>query len=384
MLRPGEHFLAPAFEFFGGDRPRLVLQGAWVVTTLADQDAALRSLVKENGAAPLAELDLSDLESIDTAGAFLIDRVLRGFAVDDPQITGATPEALSLLKQARALATQEEHAPPVPEEGHGFVDLLERTGRNAENMWRETIESLSFLGATLLAISTVVWRPTKMRWTALVSVMEDAGLDAVPIIAFLSFFVGMVVAFIGATTLEQFGATIFVVELVGFGVLRELGGVLVAIIIAGRTNSAFTAQIGAMKMRQEIDAMQTLGLDPMHVIVAPRVLAMMIMVPVLTFIGMLTAIAGGMTIGWLVLDINPTVFFNRLQDSVPIDQFWIGMSKAPVFGLAIALIGCRQGLEVGGSVQSLGHHTTKSVVQALFSIIVIDALFAIFYMEMGI
>jgi phospholipid/cholesterol/gamma-HCH transport system permease protein len=251
-------------------------------------------------------------------------------------------------------------------------------------MWQEFMETLSFLGGTILAISTVLWRPAKMRWTALVSVMEDAGLDAVPIIAFLSFFVGMVVAFIGATTLAQFGATIFVVELVGFGVLRELGGVLVAIIIAGRTNSAFTAQIGAMKMRQEIDAMQTLGLDPMHVIVAPRVLAMMIMVPVLTFIGMLTAIAGGMTVGWLVLDINPTVFFNRMQDSVPIDQFWIGMSKAPVFGLAIALIGCRQGLEVGGSVQSLGHHTTKSVVQALFSIIVIDALFAIFYMELGI
>ncbi|MEO1187599.1 MAG: ABC transporter permease [Pseudomonadota bacterium] len=376
--------MAPSFEYFGGDRPRLVLQGAWVVTTLADQDAALRLLVEENADASLAELDISDLDSVDTAGAFLIDRVLRGFATGEPQITGASPEALALLAQARTLATQEEHAPPVHEEGHGFVDLLERTGRNAEHMWRESLESLSFLGGTLLAISTVIWRPAKMRWTALVSVMEDAGLDAVPIIAFLSFFVGMVVAFIGATTLEQFGATIFVVELVGFGVLRELGGVLVAIIIAGRTNSAFTAQIGAMKMRQEIDAMQTLGLDPMHVIVAPRVLAMMIMVPVLTFIGMLTAIAGGMTVGWLVLDINPTVFFNRLQDSVPIDQFWIGMSKAPVFGLAIALIGCRQGLEVGGSVQSLGHHTTKSVVQALFSIIVIDALFAIFYMELGI
>lgn len=384
MLRPGEHALAPAFEYFGGDRPRLVLQGAWVVTSLAEQDAALRLLVEEKGHMPLAELDFSAVESVDTAGAFLIDRVLRGFAAGDPQVTGATPEALSLLSQARTLATQEEHAPPVHVEGHGFVDLLERTGRNAEHMWQETLESLSFFGGTLLAISTVIWRPAKMRWTALVSVMEDAGLDAVPIIAFLSFFVGMVVAFIGATTLEQFGATIFVVELVGFGVLRELGGVLVAIIIAGRTNSAFTAQIGAMKMRQEIDAMETLGLDPMHVIVAPRVLAMMIMVPVLTFIGMLTAIAGGMTVGWLVLDINPTVFFNRMQDSVPIDQFWIGMSKAPIFGLAIALIGCRQGLEVGGSVQSLGHHTTKSVVQALFSIIVIDALFAILYMEMGI
>mgnify|MGYP001799543982 CR=1 FL=1 len=384
MLRPGEQSLAPAFEYFGGDRPRLVLQGAWVVTSLAEQDAALRLLADENAETTLAELDLSGLDSVDTAGAFLIDRVLRGFAAGAPTITGATPEALALLSQARTLATQEEHAPPVHEEGHGFIDLLERTGRNAEHMWQETLESLSFLGATLLAISTVVWRPAKMRWTALVAVMEDAGLDAVPIVAFLSFFVGMVVAFIGATTLEQFGATIFVVELVGFGVLRELGGVLVAIIIAGRTNSAFTAQIGAMKMRQEIDAMQTRGLEPMHVIVAPRVLAMMIMVPVLTFIGMLTAIAGGMTVGWLVLDINPTVFFNRMQDSVPIDQFWIGMSKAPVFGLAIALIGCRQGLEVGGSVQSLGHHTTKSVVQALFSIIVIDALFAILYMELGI
>ena len=194
----------------------------------------------------------------------------------------------------------------------------------------------------------------------------------------------MVVAFIGATALAEFGASIFVVEMVGIGVLRELGGVLVAIIIAGRTNSAFTAQIGAMKMRQEVDAMQTLGLDAMHVIVAPRVIAMVIMLPVLTFVGMLAGLAGGVVVGWLALDINPTVFFNRLQEYVPISQFWIGMSKAPVFGLAIALIGCRQGLEVGGSVQSLGEHTTKSVVQAIFAIIVIDALFALLYMELDI
>ena len=384
MSKSSDPSFSPSFEYIRGERPRLLLRGAWVVTALGALDDKLRKLGETHGAEPLAELDLTEIEGMDTAGANLADRALRSFAASDPQIVGAQPEALDLLEQARTLATQEENAPPVREPGHGFVDLLERTGRNAANMWKEALETLSFLGGTLVAISAAVWRPTKMRWTALVSVMEDAGLDAVPIIAFLSFFVGMVVAFIGATTLSQFGATIFVVELVGFGVLRELGGVLVAIIIAGRTNSAFTAQIGAMKMRQEIDAMQTLGLDPMQVIVAPRVLAMMIMVPVLTFIGMLTAIAGGMAVGWLVLDINPTVFFNRLQDNVPIDQFWIGMSKAPIFGLAIALIGCRQGLEVGGSVQSLGHHTTKSVVQALFAIIVIDALFAIFYMEMGL
>lgn len=382
MLKPGERSSLPRFEFIGDDPSRLALRGDWIVSALGEIDADLRAL-SDHGAA-LTELDLSDMERLDTAGAYLIDRTLRAFGDPAPRVTGAAPEALSLLSQARALATQEEHAPPVHVEGHGFVDLLERTGRNAEHLWAEALETLSFLGGTLVAISQVIWRPAKMRWTALVSVMEDAGLDAVPIIAFLSFFVGMVVAFIGATTLSQFGATIFVVELVGFGVLRELGGVLVAIIIAGRTNSAFTAQIGAMKMRQEVDAMQTLGLDPMRVIVAPRVLAMMLMLPVLTFIGMLTAIAGGMAVGWLVLDVNPTVFFNRLQENVPLEQFWIGMSKAPVFGLAIALIGCRQGLEVGGSVQSLGHHTTKSVVQALFAIIVIDALFAIFYMEMGL
>ncbi|NQY39707.1 MAG: ABC transporter permease [Henriciella sp.] len=384
MSKSSDPSFSPSFEYLGGARPRLVLRGAWVVTALGKLDGQLKHLSDAHGSDALAELDLSELERMDTTGAYLADRALRSFAPSSPEIIGAEPEALDLLHQARVLATQEEHAPPVHEEGHGFVDLLERTGRGAEHLWHESLETLSFLGGTLVALSAAILRPAKMRWTALVAVMEDAGLDAVPIIAFLSFFVGMVVAFIGATTLSQFGATIFVVELVGFGVLRELGGVLVAIIIAGRTNSAFTAQIGAMKMRQEVDAMQTLGLDPMQVIVAPRVLAMMIMVPVLTFIGMLTAIAGGMAVGWLVLDINPTVFFNRLQDNVPINQFWIGMSKAPIFGLAIALIGCRQGLEVGGSVQSLGHHTTKSVVQALFAIIVIDALFAIFYMEMGL
>lgn len=382
MLKGDDVLTAPTFDLSGGDHTQLTLRGDWVVTGLASVDQDLQNLVG-TASVDVTRVDLSEVGAVDTAGAFLIDRTLRTLGTD-PVLDGARVEVQALLQQARTLATQEEHAPPVHEEGHGFVDLLERTGRNAEHMWQEALESLSFLGATLVALSAIIWRPAKMRWTALVSVMEEAGLDAVPIIAFLSFFVGMVVAFIGATTLAQFGATIFVVELVGFGVVRELGGVLVAIIIAGRTNSAFTAQIGAMKMRQEIDAMQTLGLDPMHVIVAPRVLAMMIMVPVLTFIGMLTAIAGGMAVGWLVLDVNPTVFFNRLQDNVPLEQFWIGMSKAPVFGLAIALIGCRQGLEVGGSVQSLGSHTTKSVVQALFAIIVIDALFAIFYMELGL
>jgi phospholipid/cholesterol/gamma-HCH transport system permease protein len=374
----------PEFEWIEGDRPQLVLRGDWVIATIGKVDAALRKFTDTHASSGLAKVNLEEVAALDTGGAFVLDRTFRGLNADASVFQGASPQVEALLTQAREIATREENAPPVNEPGHGFVDLLERTGRGAEHIWHETLQTLSFFGATMMAVSDIVIRPAKMRWTALVAVMEEAGLDAVPIVAFLSFFVGMVVAFIGATALAEFGASIFVVEMVGIGVLRELGGVLVAIIIAGRTNSAFTAQIGAMKMRQEVDAMQTLGLDAMHVIVAPRVLAMVIMLPVLTFVGMLAGLAGGIVVGWMALDISPTVFFSRMQEFVPISQFWIGMSKAPVFGLAIALIGCRQGLEVGGSVQSLGEHTTKSVVQAIFAIIVIDALFAILYMELGL
>ncbi|MEM1086436.1 MAG: ABC transporter permease [Pseudomonadota bacterium] len=374
----------PQFDLFEENgRAHLTVSGDWTIATIGRLDEALRRAAKALRVEGAPRVTAGDVSTLDTAGAYLIDRTLREVSENAPDITGGE-DIRALLAQARDVATRPEDAPQTVEDGHGFIDLLERTGRGAVHLWEETLESLSFFGAMLVAISGVVLRPHQMRWTALVSVMEESGLDAVPIVAFLSFFVGMVVAFIGATTLSEFGATIFVVELIGFGLLRELAGVLAAIIIAGRTNSAFTAQIGAMKMRQEVDAMTTLGLDPMNVIVAPRVLAMIIMVPVLTFVAMIAGIAGGMTVSWLALDITPTVFLNRMQDFVPLSQFWIGMSKAPVFGLAIALIGCRQGLEVGGSVQSLGHHTTKSVVQALFAIIVIDAVFAIFYMELGV
>ncbi|MEL8054997.1 MAG: ABC transporter permease [Pseudomonadota bacterium] len=375
----------PQFDLFEENgRAHLIVSGDWTIATIGRLDEALRKAVAGLASPEKVRVETSDLSSLDTAGAYLIDRGLRELSETNPDILGDNQDIRALLAQARTVATRPEEASQTVEEGHGIIDLLERTGRGAVHVWEEMVESLSFFGAMLVAISGVVLRPQKMRWTALVSVMEESGLDAVPIVAFLSFFVGMVVAFIGATTLSEFGATIFVVELIGFGLLRELAGVLAAIIIAGRTNSAFTAQIGAMKMRQEVDAMTTLGLDPMNVIVAPRVLAMIIMVPVLTFVGMIAGIAGGITVSWLALDITPTVFLNRMQEFVPLNQFWIGMSKAPVFGLAIALIGCRQGLEVGGSVQSLGHHTTKSVVQALFAIIVIDALFAMFYLELGI
>lgn len=375
---------APAFQIKQGETPQLILQGDWTVHTIGPVEEALSEAVAAVEPGADVQLDVSDLSGMDTGGAYLIDRALRTLSEASPTLIDAEPEVKTLLAQARDLATRVETAPELKQSGHGFVDMLERAGRGTVHQWEEFVETLSFLGATCLSLASVVTRPAKMRWTALVSVMEESGMDAVPIVAFLSFFVGMVVAYIGATSLAELGATIYVVESLGIGLLRELSGVLAAIIVAGRTNSAFTAQIGAMKMRQEIDAMQTLAIDPMDALVAPRVLGMMLMLPVLTFVAMLAGLAGGIMVSWLSLDISPTVFFNRMQEFVGIEHFWIGMSKAPVFGLMIALIGCRQGLEVGGSVQSLGAHTTKSVVQAIFAIIVIDALFAVLYMELGL
>lgn len=373
--------VSPEFALDESDeRSVLRLTGDWTVAHVQDVDEALREITPQF---PLS-IDVSSLGQLDTAGAFVLDRTLRaaGSAEDGvPDIIGDHPTARRLIAQVHAVSAP---LPPAAIPDHGVYALLERTGEGFMGLISETVATLAFLGETLVTCGRLLLQPWKLRWTSIVAVMEEAGLDALPIIAFLSFFVGMVVAYIGATTLSDFDLEIYTVELIGYSELREFGVVLTGIVLAGRTNSSFTAQIGTMKMRQEIDAMTTLGLKPMEVIVAPRVIAMVLITPVLAFVAMLAGISGGIIVGWLSLDINPAVFIDRLRNSVPIDQFWVGMSKAPVFGLVCVLIACRQGLSVGGSVQSLGKATTTSVVQALFAIIAIDALFAIFYMELGI
>ena len=360
-----------------GEETILRLRGDWTVATLHYVERELSGVRLPSGAG----IDVSGLGRIDTAGAFLIDRLVREGGETPPRLIGEHTSAASLIAQVHAVS---DPAAPPKVTPNGLIEMLERVGRGTEAFVRELIATLAFLGETVSTIVRLCAQPWKMRWTSIVAVMEEAGLNAMPIVAFLSFFVGMVVAYIGATTLSDFDLEIYTVELIGYSMLREFGVVLTGIVLAGRTNSSFTAQIGTMKMRQEIDAMQTLGLKPMEVLVAPRVLAMVVMTPILAFVATMAGIAGGIVVGWTSLDINPGLFIERLRTSVPLDQFWIGMSKAPVFGLVVALIACRQGLLTGGSVQSLGHRTTTSVVQAIFAIIVLDAMFAIFYMELGI
>ena len=248
----------------------------------------------------------------------------------------------------------------------------------------ELLDTVGFLGRTILAGMSSLFVPSRLRLTPTIWAMEEVGVNAMPIIATLSFFIGAVVAYMGANLLQSLGFSVFTVELVGIAVLREFGVLITAIMLAGRSDSAFTAQIGAMKMQQEVDAMRVLGLDPFEVLVLPRVIACTLMAPLLTFGAMIAGIFGGMLVAWSAQDISPSLFITRFHEQLDWSHFLVGMSKAPVFGLVVAIIGCRQGMQVGGDVESLGRRVTASVVQSIFAVIVLEALFAMLYLELGI
>ncbi|HAG73919.1 MAG TPA: ABC transporter permease, partial [Thauera sp.] len=267
--------------------------------------------------------------------------------------------------------------------GSALGDVLEHVGRTMGVFWHHVVGLVGFIGLILETAARVMLQPRRWRVTALVANLEKTALDAVPIIALLTFLVGAVVAFLGATVLADFGASIFTVDLIAYSFLREFGVLLTAIIVAGRTASAFTAQIGSMRANEEVDAIRVLGLDPVELLVLPRVFALMLALPMLTFVAMVSGIVGGMLVSALTLDISPVMFLSRLESNVGLIHFLVGMSKAPIFAFLIAVIGCLEGLRVQGSAQSVGEHTTSAVVQSIFVVIVVDAIAALFCMEMG-
>ncbi|MBX9747687.1 MAG: ABC transporter permease [Hyphomonadaceae bacterium] len=373
---------AAAFEFRDdAEAPVLALSGDWTVDTIAAQEEGLLAI--SDRLKPGAVVDVAALGRLDVAGAYLIDRTIRDSAGDGTRIAirGQHATAKQLLAAARKSAVTPAAAP------HGEPGLLgffDRVGRVMGVIGEEIIDTVAFFGETLVVSGRVIANPRKLRWTSIVAVMETAGLNALSIVMLLSFFIGMVVAYLGARILGDFGASVFTVELVAFSMLREFGVVITAILLAGRTNSAFTAEIGAMKMRQEIDAMRVIGIDPMEALVIPRLIAMLIMTPLLTFGAMMAGIFGGVLVAWGELGVSPAMFFARVSEVVPAQHFWVGMSKAPVFAIVLAIIGCRQGLAVGGDVGSLGQRVTSSVVQAIFMVILIDAMFALWFLELDL
>ncbi|MFT4254337.1 MAG: ABC transporter permease, partial [Caulobacter sp.] len=262
--------------------------------------------------------------------------------------------------------------------------LLDRIGRGLFGLLHDGYGTLVFLGHLLTALARCFVNPRKIRWAPIVALSERAGLDAMPIVATTTFFIGAVVALLGANLLTDFGAQVFSVELIGVSVLREFNILITAILLAGRSASSFAAEIGSMKMNQEIDAMQVIGVDPYEALVLPRFAALLITIPLLTFVATLAGLAGGIVVVWIVLDLSPSFFLQRMTDYVGATHFWIGMSKAPVMAMVIAAIGCRQGMEVGNDVESLGRRVTAAVVHAIFAIILIDAVFALLYMELNV
>ena len=365
----------------GAPSATLTVGGDWTLqhyTTLRREVQRTRHEITEAD-----QIDLQSLGELDTAGAGLLVELIGAARMTRlnewaPQLP---TERQALLKTiATALDKPEAELPP---ETNGLADVLAHVGRTVSAVWNQQRTLLGFIGLTLQALFSVILRPRRWRVTALVAQIEQTGLDAIPIVALLTFLVGAVVAFLGATVLADFGATIYTVNLVAFSFLREFGVLLAAILLAGRTASAFAAQIGAMKSNEEIDAIRTLGLNPIELLVLPRVLAMLITLPILTFIGILSGIAGGLVVCSLALDISPAMFFTILQRDIPLNHFLVGIGKAPVFAFLIAVIGCLEGFKASGSAQSVGEHTTSSVVQSIFMVILLDAVAALFFMEMG-
>ena len=362
------------------DRPTVVLAGDWTANGLGDASTRLAKALTSH---PGAAVDIRKVRRLDTAGAYALIRAI-GHDYDLKTVL-ARPEGKRLLELVGAAVSVESVTVTPP---RGFHELTVRIGKGVMEVAYEWVDTLAFLGHLLVVVARSIGylftAPRRIRWAAIFSLAERAGLDAIPIVAVTSFFIGAVVGLLGANMLRQFGAEVFAVELIGIAVLREFNIIITAVLLAGRSASSFAAELGSMKMNQEIDAMQVMGVDPFEALVLPRFLALLLTIPLLTFVATLAGLLGGMVVVWSVLDLSPSFFLERIIDNVGATHFWVGMSKAPVMAAVIAGIGCRQGLEVGGDVESLGRRVTAAVVHAIFAIIMIDAAFALLFMHLDI
>lgn len=353
--------------------------GDLTVASAADVEAALESMERHSP----ATFELGDVTSMDTAGAWLLYRTQQKWRADGIEVSqsGARRNHAALLQSIGRFDRPCDHPARA---GSAFVQQVALIGRATVAIVQNFGQFLDFVGMVLIRGGLLAANPQKMRWTAFSRHVEQTGFNALPIIGLMSFLIGLVIVQQGAYQLKRFGAESFVVNMIGLLTLRELGVLMTAIMVAGRSGSAFTAQIGSMKITEEIDALQTMGLNPVDTLVLPRVLALVICLPLLTIYANLTALAGGMVFGWVSLDISPNAFLEGLRLAVHLDDFWAGMMKAPIFGAIIAIAGCFEGMKVGGDAESLGRHTTASVVQSIFLVIVLDAFFAVFLTLVGI
>ncbi len=366
-----------------GDAFACTFSGIWTTRTVAIVDAKMRKIEACNGFRHLV-LDLSAIEKIDTAGAWIIDRLVnanekKGVEVKIKGLSKAIDILLGAIGDiVRRDSDAVEHRQP-----NIIIHTLEAVGERVYEMCNDFLSAMNILGATIRGAQMKLGCGHAVNPAAIFNQIDCMGVDAIPVVLLMSTIVGAIVAQQGVFQLSYFGADIFVIDLIGVLVLRELGVLMTAIMIAGRSGSAITAEIGSMKMHEEVDALTVMGLNPIGVLVFPRLVALVIALPCLTILANFAALGGGMATAWFYSDIPPAAFIDRLRVAINLGTIFAGLIKAPFMALIIGTIASVEGLKVGGSAESLGQHVTASVVKAIFIVIILDGLFAMFYATIG-
>ena len=366
---------APVAAIAQPSNNHFALSGGWTARGIGAIQQQLGSIEAEARAAVHA--DGSEIEALDTAGAWALRKLLLRLGGEGTAISldGLRPEFARLLQAvAEQMAEQDKQTPPVVAKS---LNALERVGKSTEAVFDQGLAMLGFVGETATALGGWFTHPGRIRWRPILFNIRTAGFDALPIVGLLSFLLGIVVAYQGADQLKQYGANIFVVDLVGLSMLREFAPLITAIIIAGRSGSAYAAQIGTMAVTEEIDAMRTIGIAPLELLVLPKVIALVIAVPLLTVFSDVLGVIGGMIMAQSQLGVTYGEFLDRFTKAVSVTSYLVGIGKAPVFAAIIAMVGCFQGFRTHGGADSVGRQTTRSVVQSIFLVIVADALFSI-------
>ena len=364
-----------------GSALALCAAGPWTASFAPLLERMVADAERLAGSRPDILIDVSKVSKLDTFGAWLIERLRRSLTqgAAETKITGLSENYSSLVDEVRRVKA----APATDTTSVTITGMLDQVGRSVAGVGGTIASLIDMLGAVLAAGARVFFHPRSFRLTSTVHHLEQVCWRAVPIIVLITFLIGCIISQQGIFHFRRFGADIFVVDMLGVLVLREIGVLLVAIMIAGRSGSAYTAELGSMKMREEIDALRTMGFDPIEVLILPRMLALVIALPILAFLGDMAALYGGGLVAWLYGGVEPEAFLLRLRDAISIDHFTVGLIKAPVMAAVIGIVACVEGLAVQGSAESLGQHTTASVVKGIFFVIVMDGLFAIFFASIG-